>query len=110
VRSTGFEAAFGKLFDQFLFVFTQPLDIDTLIDRLEDRPIAGLKLVTASNGDSCEITLKGFTGKLTVSTFALTVRGRTGHSAGLLDLFLAFITHVGPLGEPLMLPGPREVR
>ncbi len=110
VRSTGFEAAFGKLFDQFLFVFTQPLDIDTLIDRLEDRPIAGLKLVTASNGESCEITLKGFTGKLTVSAFALTVRGRTGHSAGLLDLFLAFITHVGPLGEPLMLPGPREAR
>jgi hypothetical protein len=105
VRSAGFDAAFGKLFDQFVFVFTQPLDLEEMIDRLEDRPIAGMKLLTASDGESCEVTLTGFTGRLSVSRFNLTVRGRGGNSAGLLDLFLAFITHVGPLGEPLMLKG-----
>lgn len=34
----------------------------------------------------------------------MTIRGRAGTSGGLLDQFLAFVKHVGPLGEPLALP------
>jgi hypothetical protein len=105
VRSAGFDTVFGKLFDQFFFAFAQPLDLESLIDRLEDTTIAGMKLHGASDGESCEITLAGFTGRLTVNRFSLVVRGRSGNSAGLLDLFLTFLTHVGPLGEPLMLTG-----
>ncbi|MGL6077007.1 MAG: hypothetical protein ACRC8S_22860 [Fimbriiglobus sp.] len=103
VRSTGFETVFGKSFDQFLFSFSQALDLEKLIDRLEDQPIRGLKLTTATDGDSVDLTLAGFTGRLTVNRFSLIVQGRTGPTTGLLDLFLAFLTHVGPLGEPLML-------
>jgi hypothetical protein len=43
-------------------------------------------------------------GRITVDRHALTVRGRAGSAAGLLDQFLAFLRTVGPLGEPLRLP------
>jgi hypothetical protein len=105
VRTSGFETVFGKAFDQFLFSFAQPIDLEKLIDRLEDQPIRGLKLSTSSDGDSVDLLLTGFTGRLTVNRFSIIVRGRSGPTTGLLDLFLAFLTHVGPLGEPLMLKG-----
>ena len=57
----------------------------------------------ASDGAACDVTLAGFAGRVTVTRHALTVRGRGVQSAGLLDQFLAFMSAVGPLGEPLML-------
>ena len=57
-----------------------------------------------SDGGACEITLSGFAGAVRVDRAALTIRGRAGSSGGLLDQFLAFVSSVGPLGEPLALP------
>ena len=106
VRGPGFDAVLGKLFDQLVFEFARPVDVASLVDRLEDRPPKGAKVQVASDGTSCDVTLAGFAGRVTVIRHALTVRGRGGKSAGLLDQFLAFLQAVGPLGEPLMLtPG-----
>ncbi len=105
IRSPGFETVFGKSFDQLVFEFATPIDVEALVDRLEDSPPKGVKITVASNGASCDIALTGFTGRVVVDRNSLIVRGRAGNSAGLLDQFLAFLQTVGPLGEPLMLPG-----
>lgn len=104
VRGAGFDAVFGKLFDQLVFEFAAPIDVAALVDRLEDHPPKGAKVQVASEGTSCDITLAGFAGRVTVESRALVVRGRAGDSAGLLDQFLTFLRTVGPLGEQLALP------
>lgn len=103
VRSPGFDAVFGKLFDQLAFEFAVPVDVPALVDRLEDRPAAGVKVAVSSDGKSCDLTLAGFAGRVTVDRTSVVVRGRAGNSAGLLDQFLAFLRTVGPIGEPLAL-------
>ncbi len=105
VRSAAFELVFGKLFDQLAFEFAVPVDVGDLVDRLEDTPADGRKVSVESDGKACEITLSGFAGSVRVERQALTIRGRAGGSGGLLDQFLAFVSSVGPLGEPLALPG-----
>ena len=65
------------------------------------------KVHVASDGGSCDIALAGFAGRVTVDRHTLTVRGRAGNSAGLLDQFLAFLRTVGPLGERKALPPAR---
>ncbi|HET6573416.1 MAG TPA: hypothetical protein VFG68_07430 [Fimbriiglobus sp.] len=107
VRGPGFDAVFGKLFDQLVFEFAVPVDVEALVDRLEDRPPKGVKVRVASDGHSCDVTLAGFAGRVTVDRHTLTVRGRAGDSAGLLDQFLAFLRTVGPLGERAALPPAR---
>jgi hypothetical protein len=107
VRGPGFDAVFGKLFDQFVFEFVAPVDVEALVDRLEDRPPKGVKVHVSSDGGSCDVTLTGFAGRVTVDRHSLTVRGRAGDSAGLLDQFLAFLRTVGPLGERAALPPAR---
>ena len=103
VRSDGFDAVFGKLFDQLAFEFARPVDVAGLVDRLEESPPKGVKISVAADGNACDIVLTGFSGRVVVEPNTLTVRGRAGNSAGLLDQFLAFTTTVGPLGEPLAL-------
>ena len=107
VRGPEFDAVFGKLFDQLVFEFAAPVDVEALVDRLEDRPPKGVKVQVASDGSSCDVTLAGFAGRVTVDRHTLTVRGRAGNSAGLLDQFLAFLRTVGPLGERAALPPAR---
>ena len=107
VRGPGFDAVFGKLFDQLAFEFAAPVDVAALVDRLEEAPPDGVRVHVASDGGACDITLAGFAGRVTVGRGALVVRGRGGNSAGLLDQFLGFLKTVGPLGEPPALPpGP----
>jgi len=107
VRGPEFDAVFGKLFDQLVFEFAAPVDVEALVDRLEDRPVKGVKVHVSSDGGSCDVTLAGFAGRVTVDRHTLTVRGRAGNSAGLLDQFLAFLQTVGPLGERVALPPAR---
>jgi hypothetical protein len=104
IRGAAFEAVFGKLFDQLVFEFAVPVDVGDLVDQLEDAPAAGRKVSVDSDGGGCDITLAGFAGAVRVERTALTIRGRAGTSGGLLDQFLAFVSSVGPLGEPLALP------
>jgi hypothetical protein len=105
VRGVGFEAVFGSTFDQLAFEFAKPVDVEALIDKLEDDTPAGVTLHVESDGGAFELSLAKFAGRVRVERTALTVRGRAGNSAGLLDQFLAFLQKVGPLGEPLMLNG-----
>jgi hypothetical protein len=105
VRGVGFEAVFGSTFDQLAFEFAKPVDVEALIDKLEDDTPAGVTLHVESDGGAFELSLAKFAGRVRVERTALTVRGRAGNSAGLLDQFLAFLHKVGPLGEPLMLNG-----
>jgi hypothetical protein len=103
VRSAGFDAVFGKLFDQLVFEFAAPADVAALVDRLEDSPPKGVRVHVSSDGKECDVSLTGFAGRVTVGRSALTVRGRAGDSAGLLDQFLRFLRVVGPVGEVLAL-------
>ena len=103
VRGDGFDAVFGKLFDQLAFEFARPVDVAALVDRVEESPPKGVKISVSADGNSCDIALAGFAGRVVVEPDSLTVRGRAGNAAGLLDQFLAFTTTVGPLGEPLAL-------
>ena len=103
LRGPGFKSLFGNLFDQLVFEFDQPVDVEAWIDRLEDKPQTGVKLHVESDGSACEITLAGTNGRMRIERAALTVRGRGHDSAGLLDQFLAFLRSFGSLGERLKL-------
>ena len=105
IRTPEYEQLFGKLFDMLVFEFETPIDVARIIDRLEDAPIEGMRLDVTSNADACTIQLKGFPGSIELEPTTLTIAGRGESSAGLLDLFLAFLQTVGPLGERLALPG-----
>src|SRR4029079_8244694 len=100
VRGPQFDAVFGPAFDQLAFEFSRPVDVAAFVHRSEAAPPPGVKLAVSSDGKSCDITLAGFAGVVTVRRHALTVRGRSDGSAGLLDLFLRFLRTFGPLGEP----------
>ncbi len=104
VRSEGFAAVFGKLFDQLVFEFAVPIDVSALVDRIEDRPAKGLRVDVSADGKSCEITLAGFSGKATIDRSSLVIHGRAGHPAELLEQFLQFWKTVGPVGEAPALP------
>jgi hypothetical protein len=104
VHGAGFQAVFGRTFDQLAFEFAVPVDVSDLVDRLEDVPLTGVKVMVDSDGAECEITLSGFAGAVRVGRNRLTVRGRGANAAGLLDQLLAFVTRVGSLGESLALP------
>jgi hypothetical protein len=107
VKSSGFESVFGRTFDQLMFEFAENVDVGELVDRLEDHLPDGVRVSVESDGRACVITLDGFAGSVRVERSRLTVRGRTGHTTGLLDQFLTFIERVGPIGEPLALPPKR---
>ena len=103
LRGPGFRSLFGNLFDQLVFVFDQPVDVEAWIDRLEDHPLPGVKLSIESDGSACEIALAGSAGRMRIDRKELTVRGRGHDSAGLLDQFLTFLRNFGSLGERLKL-------
>lgn len=105
IRTPEYEQLFGKLFDMLVFEFESPIDLPRIVDRLEDAPIEGMRLDVTSNADACTIQLKGFPGSIELEPTTLTIAGRGESSAGLLDLFMAFLQTVGPLGERLALPG-----
>ena len=105
LRGPGFRSLFGNLFDQLVFEFDQPVDVEAWIDRFEDNPHRGAKLHIESGGSACELTVAGFAGRLRIERAALTVRGRGHDSSGLLDQFLSFLKNFGRLGERLQLKG-----
>ena len=104
VRSEGFAAVFGTVFDRLVFEFAEPVDVAGLVDRIEESPPEGVKVTVASGSDAAELRLAGFAGRVTVTPRAVEVEGRAGSSAGLLDQFLAFLRKFAGLGEPRALP------
>ncbi|QEL17876.1 hypothetical protein [Limnoglobus roseus] len=103
IRSAEFQGGVGSQFDQLVFEFAKPVDVTEFIDRVEDTAPAGLKLKVGGEGKSCDITLTGFAGTVSVKRHAVVVRGRTGSGTGLLDLFLQVLSKFGSLGESLAL-------
>ena len=108
IRGPAFAALFGSTFDELHFEFATPVAVEELIDRLEDSPLLGSRLEVDSDGRGFEIQLEGYAGAVRVERTSLGILGRTGSAGGLLDLFLAFGQKVGPLGEPLALPGGKK--
>ncbi len=115
VRDGRFAALFGPAFDRLVFHLSQPIDVEAFLDRLESEPAEGLQVAATSDGRSCEVTLAGMPGTILVQRNTVTVRGRDANRAGLLDLFLAFLGKVGPMGEsqamvPTSQPRPPKKR
>ncbi len=107
-RSPGFQAVFGARFDSLVFEFAQPVDVVGFVDRLEESPQKGVRVLPESNGEACEVTLVGFAGQIRIERKALTIHGRSTNSAGLLDQFLAFLGIFRGLGDERALPAPKE--
>lgn len=98
VRSEGFMAVFGSAFDRLVFEFAEPVDVAEFVDRIEENPLDGVKVTVASNSDAAEVKLAGFTGRISVTREAVTIEGRTGATAGLLDQFLIFLSKFRGVG------------
>jgi len=105
VRSEGFGAVFAESFDRLAFEFAEPVDVAAFVDRLEDKPLEGVKVNVASGSDVAEVKLAGHAGRIALSRGAVSIEGRGGATAGLLDLFLAFLAKFRDLGVPKSL-GP----
>jgi Caspase domain len=104
VRSEGFQAVFGTMFDRLVFEFALPVDVADFVDRIEDSPPEGVKIAVASDANQAEIVLAGFAGKVLVTPESVIIQGHTGNSANLLDQFLAFLRKFTGLGEAKSLP------
>ena len=106
VRSPGFQAVFGSMFDRLVFEFAAPVNVAEFVDRIEDSPPEGVKVGVASDANAAEIALAGFSGKITITPDAVTILGRPGDSSTLLEQFLAFLRKFTGLGEAKALPAP----
>lgn len=103
VRSEGFTAVFGAAFDKLVFEFAEPVDVAAFVDRIEDKPPEGVKVIVGSDSGTAEVKLAGFSGRIGVTREAVTIEGRTGAIAGLLDQFLIFLDRFRDLGMPKSL-------
>jgi len=104
VRSEGFRAVFGGMFDRLVFEFARPVDVADFVDQIEDAPPEGVKVSVASDANEAAVALAGFAGKVTVTPESVVIQGKGGDSAGLLDQFLAFLRKFAGLGEAKALP------
>jgi hypothetical protein len=104
VRSEGFQAVFGGMFDRLVFEFARPVDVADFVDQLEDAPAEGVKVSVASDANAAEVALAGFAGKVTVTPESVVIQGKGGDSANLLEQFLAFLRKFSGLGEAKALP------
>ena len=105
VRSEGFVNVFGGRFDRLVFEFAAPVDVAEFVDRIEDSPPEGVKVSVGSVADAAELRLAGFAGRVTVTRTAVTIEGRPGAGASLLDQFLTFLRTFRGFGEPKALTG-----
>jgi hypothetical protein len=104
VRSEHFQNVFGSMFNKLVFEFATPVDVADFVDRIEDSPPEGVKVSVASDSGAAVVALAGFAGKVSVTRDAVTIEGRTGDPASLLEQFLTFLRKFGGLGEPKALP------
>jgi hypothetical protein len=86
-----FGTVFGEVFDTLVFEFTRPFDLEAWVDHIEDEMPAGVKLRTASDCSSCDVTVQGFTGVIRLFRDRVEIHGRkTPSSRGLVEAFLHF--------------------
>ena len=105
LRGPGFTNLFGNSFDQLQIEFASPLDLASLVDRLEDGLVPGLRLDFSA--ESCELTLAGISGTIQLDRSQMIIRDARGGPSGLLELFFAFLQKVGSLGALAALPAAK---
>jgi hypothetical protein len=103
VRSSGFKSVFSTIFDKLVFEFAAPVDVADFVDKIEENPIEGAKVSVASDANAAEVTLQGFSGKITVDPEAVIIQGQPGNPASLLEQFLVFLQKFNGIGEPKAL-------
>jgi hypothetical protein len=109
VRSQRIESELELSFDQLAFELSRPLDVDSFIEQLENRPIPGVKI--QADDDSYRLTLRGFVGEIAIRRNEIVVRDRSNRSNGLIDLLMEFLTRVGvPEPTAALLPAPGPAR
>ena len=104
IHSSPFRAVFGSQFDQLVFEFTTPVDVADWVDRIEEQALPGVTVSIASDSSTATIALAGFQGKVSLTRDAVTIDGRTGDPASLLEQFLVFLRKCRSIGEAPMLP------
>jgi hypothetical protein len=105
VRSAGFRHVFGSLLDRLVFEFVKPIDVADFVDRLEDNPLEGVKVVLTSDSTAAMIALEGFVGKICVRPESVIIQGQAGNPASLLEQFLVFLLKFAGLDESKALLG-----
>jgi hypothetical protein len=99
LKSAGFATAFGDMFDLLAFEFARPFDVASFVDQMEEVPVPGAKLHVENDGDACEVQLKGMAGRIRIEPQELSVKGKLGDPAGLLDQLLSFLGKFGGMVE-----------
>jgi hypothetical protein len=99
LKSPGFATAFGDMFDLLAFEFAKPFDVVAFVDQMEEVPIPGAKLHVEHDGTACEVQLKGMAGRIRIEPGELSVKGKLGDPAGLLDQLLSFLGKFGGMVE-----------
>jgi hypothetical protein len=91
VLSKPFAAVFGGLFDTLFFEFTQPFDLETWVDRIEEEVPEGVKVRCASDCSTCDVTVAGFAGVIRLRPDRVEIQGgKAPTSKGLVEAFLQF--------------------
>jgi hypothetical protein len=103
IRSTGFQAVFGTMFDTLRFDFSEPINVSDFVDRFEDEPIKGVKLRTSIDGSNCDLTIEGFLGSIRLEPDCLIISGRSSSAGSLIDQFFEFQRRFAKENSPLML-------
>jgi hypothetical protein len=103
IRSPGFQAVFGTMFDTLRFELTDPVDVTAFIDRFEDEPLKGVKLRTSIDASSCDLTVEGFVGSIRLEPDCLVISGRSASAGSLIDQFFEFQKRFTRQSKLLML-------
>jgi hypothetical protein len=91
VLSPEFGQVFRGLFDTLVFEFVKPFDLETWVDRVEDEMPAGVKVRTASDCTSCDVTVAGNACVIRLRKDRIEIQGdKTPTSKGLVEAFLRF--------------------
>jgi hypothetical protein len=96
LTNEGFREIFAGKLETLQFEFDKPIDVEALVDRIEADLPPGVSVRVASDGTSCDVTVKGFAGRVHVERKTLRVEGPPGLSpASLVEQFFAFQARFG---------------
>ncbi len=91
VLGNPFHQVFGEVFDTLVFEFARPFDLEAWVDLIEDAMPVGVKLRTASDCSSCDISVSGSMGIIRLFRDRVEIQGgKTPSSRGLVEAFLHF--------------------
>jgi hypothetical protein len=90
-RQEGFQKVFTGRLGTLRFDFEKPIDLLDIVDRIEENPPPGTKIRVDPQGHSCELTLKGFVGRILLEPKHLRIEGTaTSSPDSLIEQFFQF--------------------